>query len=172
MGAKLPASAVPRGTPRGEASTRGGLGSWRGVRLGRWSDDDDEVEGEGDEGGGDDEAAGKAAAEAAAEEAAAEEAEALAQAAPPVECGDVGGLLRRFLERYSRGPLRVDDPMPGGGGSDIGAKAFRFPEVRIVLTLTLPLTLPLPLTLTLTLTLTPHTACRCLSLPLPASTPP
>ena len=56
-----------------------------------------------------------------------------------VECGDVGGLLRRFLERYSRGPLRVDDPMPGGGGSDIGAKAFRFPEVRIVLTLTLTL---------------------------------
>ena len=64
--------------------------------MGRWSDDDDEVEGEGDEGGGEAEAAGKAAAEEAAEEA-----EAVAQAAPPVECGDLGGLLRRFLERYS-----------------------------------------------------------------------
>ena len=107
--------------------------------MGRWSDDDDEVEGEGDEGGGEAEAGKAAAEEEAEEEEAAEEVEALAQAAPPVECGDVGGLLRRFLERYSRGPLRVDDPMPGGGRSDIGAKAFRFPEVRIVLTPTLTL---------------------------------
>jgi hypothetical protein len=60
-----------------------------------------------------------------------EEARATAEAAPPVECGDVGGLLRRFLERYSRGNLRIDDPMQGSGGSDIGAKAFRFAEVRI-----------------------------------------
>ena len=64
--------------------------------------------------------------------AAREEAQPTTEAAPPVECGDVGELLRRFLERYSRGTLRIDDPMQGGGGSDIGAKAFRFAEVRVL----------------------------------------
>mgnify|MGYP002834909375 CR=1 FL=1 len=133
--------------PKGAARTPGGLGSWKGVRVGRWSDDDDDDDNNNDEGGHGGRGGGRGgerldaasrlreavdSAAMSAGRAAREEAQPTTEAAPPVECGDVGGLLRRFLERYSRGTLRIDDPMQGGGGSDIGAKAFRFAEVRTV----------------------------------------
>ena len=176
--------AVPKGVPKGAASTPGVLGSKREsalrakeevaddaydeflgeessddesyVEKGGKSDDggdgDDDDDDDDDEGGNNEGGHGERGGERggqrldaasrlreavdyaamSAGRSAREEVRVTAEAAPPVECGDVGELLRRFLERYSRGTLRIDDPMQGGGGSDIGAKAFRFAEVRVL----------------------------------------
>jgi len=136
-----------------EHASRGGLGSWKGRRVERWSDDegeDDDDEDDDDE--DDDEDAGEEEEEDGEEEEDDDDDEVEdddddddddgedndvreAEATAAVECGDLGELLHRFVAHYARasgpnsgGPaaLSVDDPM--SSGVDIGAKAFRFAE--------------------------------------------